>query len=206
MIESSSDSAGRRRSGPNTAAVGGYDLHDLDVIVVEKHISMRHMFRSVLRELGIHRVRDTGDLDTAFDMMRDTPPDLILTDWSPNLDGLTFLRRIRDVDVSPDPFVPVIVVSANTGLDHICKARDFGMTEYLAKPVSAALIYSRIRSVIDHNRRFVHTNGFFGPDRRRRDMDINGTDRRADETGSPENASDRGTIEANDAEHGSAPN
>ncbi len=206
MNEALSESAVRRRSGPNTAAVDGYDLHDIDVVVVEKHISMRRMLRGVLRELGIHRVRDTGDLDAAFDMMRDTPPDLILTDWSPELDGMNFLRRIRDVDISPDPFVPVIVVSANTGLEHICRARDLGMTEYLAKPVSAALIYSRIRSVIDHNRRFVHTNRFFGPDRRRRDIDIDGVDRRADETASMENAPHRGAIEANDLEHVAAPN
>lgn len=167
---------------------------------------MRGMFRGVLRELGIRRIRDTGNLDTAIDLMRDTPPDLILTDWSPQFDGMTFLRRIRDVDASPDPFVAVIVVSANTGIEHICMARDFGVTEYLAKPVSAALIYSRIRSVIDHNRRFVHTNGIFGPDRRRRDIDIVGLDRRADEVISMENVTAPGETEVGEPNPKAAPN
>jgi two-component system chemotaxis response regulator CheY len=77
--------------------------------------------------------------------------------------------------------VPVIVVTANTEIDHVFVARDTGMSEYLAKPVSAKLIYPRICSTIESTRPFVRAGGFFGPDRRRRRATFQGTDRRVND-------------------------
>jgi DNA-binding response OmpR family regulator len=165
-------------SGKGIPDVTAYDLTNLDVLVVEQHATMRSLMRTVLRELGILGVRDTSDPMTAFDMHIQAPADLILTDWSPGLDGMDLLRRLRTEDESPDPCVPVIVVTANTELTHVCAARDLGMTEYLAKPISASLIYSRIRSVIERRRLFIRSTDFFGPDRRRRHVEFVGDERR----------------------------
>ena len=155
-----------------------YDLRNLDVLVVEKHNTMRNIVKRVLSELGIKAVRDTMDPEIAFKAMCSKPTDLVLTDWAPGLDGMTFLQKVRKDPRSPDPFVPVIVVSANTELRHVYVARDHGMTEYLAKPISAKLIYSRIRSIIERKRYFVRNQTFFGPDRRRRRLEFEGVDRR----------------------------
>jgi two-component system chemotaxis response regulator CheY len=46
--------------------------------------------------------------------------------------------------------------------------RDNGMTEFLAKPISAKTIYARLCSVIENPRAFIRVGVFFGPDRRRR--------------------------------------
>jgi two-component system, chemotaxis family, chemotaxis protein CheY len=155
-----------------------YDLRNLDVLVVEKHNSMRNIVKRVLSELGVKAVRDTPDPEMAFKAICSNPADLILTDWAPGLDGMTLLQKLRRDPRSPDPFVPVIVVTANTELRHIYVARDHGMTEYLAKPISAKLIYSRIRSIIERKRYFVRNRTFFGPDRRRRRLEFDGPDRR----------------------------
>jgi len=159
----------------------GYDLRNLDVLVVEKHNSMRNIVKRVLSELGIKAVRDTMDPGLAFKAMCSNPADLVLTDWAPGLDGMTLLQKLRTDPQSPDPFVPVIVVTANTELRHVFVARDHGMTEYLAKPISAKLIYSRIRSIIARKRYFVRNQTFFGPDRRRRRLEFDGPDRRIHE-------------------------
>ena len=155
-----------------------YDLRNLDVLVVEKHNAMRDIVKRILRELGIKAVRDTPDPELAFASFQANPADLVLTDWAPGLDGMTFLQRIRKDPASPDPYTPVIVVTANTELRHVFTARDYGMTEYLAKPISAKLIFSRIRSIIERRRLFVRNNSFFGPDRRRRALEFDGPNRR----------------------------
>ena len=72
----------------------------------------------------------------------------------------------QDID-SSDPFVPVIICTANTEYHHVCTARDNGMTEYLAKPVSAQTIYGRICALVENHRPFIRVSDFFGPDRRR---------------------------------------
>ena len=159
--------------------MSNYNLSRLNVILVEKHTNMRLLLRRVLEELGIKMVRDSRDPVAAFRMHLGEPADLVLTDWAPGLDGLGLLGQLRRGDDSPDPFVPVIVVTANTEMKHVIRARDMGMTEFLAKPISAKLLYSRIRSIIEKRRLFVKNNTFFGPDRRRRRMELDGPDRRS---------------------------
>ena len=46
-------------------------------------------------------------------------------------------------------------------------ARDAGVTEFLAKPISAKALYQRIVNVVVSPRPFIKTKSYFGPDRRR---------------------------------------
>jgi hypothetical protein len=46
-------------------------------------------------------------------------------------------------------------------------ARDAGVTEFLAKPISAKALYQRILNVVASPRPFIRTKTYFGPDRRR---------------------------------------
>ena len=57
------------------------------------------------------------------------------------------------------------------------RARDHGVSEYLAKPITATGVYYRIRSLIENNRPFIRPD-FFGPDRRRRRREFEGPERR----------------------------
>ena len=95
------------------------------------------------------------------------------------MDALQFLRMVRRSEDSPDQRVPIVVVTANKNLSEVTKARDSGMTEYLAKPISQKMVMSRIKSAIGNPRIFVDTGNFFGPDRRRRRLPIEGKERRA---------------------------
>ena len=120
----------------------------------------------------------TGDPEIAFEMYMTNPVDIILSDWTHDLDGMAFLKKLRQDRVSHDPFVPVIVCTANTKMHHVKTAQDMGMTEFLAKPVSAKTIYSRICAVIESTRPFIRVSNFFGPDRRSRGDGYGGVERR----------------------------
>ena len=156
-----------------------YDLSGLSVLVVERHAYMRRIIRDILHELGVRDIRDAHDINAAFEVFCDDPTDLVLTDWSPGLDGIKLVGRLRRDPECPDPYVAIVVVTAHTELNRVCQARDAGMTEFLAKPISAKLLYFRIRSVIERQRVFIRASSFFGPDRRRRRDEFQGADRRA---------------------------
>jgi hypothetical protein len=47
-------------------------------------------------------------------------------------------------------------------------ARDAGVTEFLAKPITAHTLFSRIAEIVERPRAFVRCDSYFGPDRRRR--------------------------------------
>lgn len=156
-----------------------YNLTNLSILVLEKHLLIRNLLTEVFREFGVSTVLNTPDPNVAWDMFQQFDVDVMLSDWAEGLDGMAFLRKVRQHPESANPFVPVIVCTANTEFRHVCYARDVGMTEYLAKPVSANTIYGRICSVIETQRPFVRNDSFFGPDRRRhKDNMFGGMERR----------------------------
>ena len=108
--------------------------------------------------------------------------DIIVTDWlMPNGSGEELLTWIRENRNDTIRFMPVIVVSGYTTekVTHI--TRDLGANEILVKPISGKLLAQRICSVIDNPRPFINAPGFFGPDRRRQDLEYIGADRRKKE-------------------------
>ena len=62
------------------------------------------------------------------------------------------------------------MVTGHTEVRRVKYARDVGVNEFLAKPLSAKELYQKIISVIDHPRPFIRTKTFFGPDRRRKNV------------------------------------
>jgi DNA-binding response OmpR family regulator len=155
------------------------NLTKVNVLVVERHLFIRQLMRDVLRALGVHNVALSYADELFDDTSMENPPDMIFTDWSPGLDGVDLIKSIRRNQANLDRFIPVVVISAFTDLEHVCQARDAGMTEFLAKPVTGANIYRRICSLVEHPRNFIETEIFFGPDRRRRVLDFGGGEQRA---------------------------
>jgi two-component system chemotaxis response regulator CheY len=156
-----------------------YDLSGLSVLFLEQHATMRSLMRGVLRELGIRIIQDASTPEDAFSLFCSGDYDLVLTDWAPTLDGMAVLKAIRTDPDSRNPYAPVIVVTAHTEIGRIYSARDLGMTAFLAKPISARTLYSRIRAVIENKRSFIKCDKFFGPDRRNKRADYGGQERRS---------------------------
>ncbi|NQV56526.1 MAG: response regulator [Rhodospirillales bacterium] len=155
-----------------------YNLTKLNILVVERHKLMRRLMRDVIRALGVDHVRVVNEQQLLNNEDADFKPDLIFTDWSPEVNGIELLRSIRDDKSEIDRFIPIVVVTAFTELSQVCEARDAGVTEFLAKPVSSDMIYRRICALVERPRDFITTKDFFGPDRRRRAMEFQGDDRR----------------------------
>ena len=86
------------------------------------------------------------------------------------LDGLDFVRLVRTAKDSPNPYVPIIMLSGYTEYRRVTEARDAGINEFLAKPISARALYLRFASIIDNPRPFIRTKSYFGPDRRRQNL------------------------------------
>jgi DNA-binding response OmpR family regulator len=84
------------------------------------------------------------------------------------MDGLEFSRNVRTNVSSPNPFVPIIMITGHTEKHLVVAARDAGITEFLAKPITAQSLFSRIAEIVERPRAFVRCDSYFGPDRRRK--------------------------------------
>ncbi len=150
---------------------GRYSLGNVSVLVLDDNRHMRSLIQSILLALGVKHVRETADAPEAFKELQHFHADVIITDWRMEpLDGLDFVRLVRTAKDSPNPYVPIIMLTAYTEFQRVSEARDAGVNEFLAKPISAKTLYMRFASIIDNPRAFIRTKTFFGPDRRRQNL------------------------------------
>jgi DNA-binding response OmpR family regulator len=123
----------------------------------------------VLRAVGIQRVSEAPTAPNAFEVMSGVEVDLVLVDWKMQpVDGIAFTRMVR-MD-GPNPFVPILMMTAHTEMSRVAAARDAGVSGFIKKPISAKILLDRISSLLTDARMFVRTDNFFGPDRRRGEM------------------------------------
>jgi CheY-like chemotaxis protein len=163
--------------------MSGYRFDRLKVLVVDDNPHMRKLVVAILHAFGISEISESADAERAWKILKETNPDVVILDWMlPGMSGLELTRMIRTSAASPNPFVPIIMLTGHTNIDCVRQARDAGINEFLAKPVSVNAILSRLTAVIEHPRPFVRTKIYFGPCRRRRGHDeYRGPERRTGE-------------------------
>ncbi|MBV8977748.1 MAG: response regulator [Alphaproteobacteria bacterium] len=161
--------------------MSGYRFDRLKILVVDDNAHMRKLVVTILQAFGAIQIFEAESGERALGLMRDTNPDVIILDWMmEGMTGLEFVKQVRASAQSPNPFVPIIMLTGHTHIDHVRQARDCGVNEFLAKPVSVKAIMTRLVAVIEHPRPFVRTKAYFGPCRRRRATDeYRGPERRA---------------------------
>ncbi len=121
-------------------------------------------------------VSSAGDLIGA---LRTGAFDLILMgDQVAGTDGIEIARSVRRLDVEQGQGVPIVMLFSDSSQRNIVAARDAGVTDFIKKPVSAAVLASRIELVLGRPRALVLDDSYVGPDRRRRDVPHSGNERR----------------------------
>jgi two-component system chemotaxis response regulator CheY len=144
-------------------------LEALKILLVDDNHHMRVLLTEILRAVGITHVFEAGDGAEALQTLRTQPVDIVMTDLAMSpLDGIDFVRLLRNAPDSPNPMLPVIMITGHLTVKRIWEARNAGVNEFLAKPITARGVLERLQLVIDHPRPYIRTDDYFGPDRRRR--------------------------------------
>lgn len=142
-------------------------ISDVHVLVVDDKPQMRFLLRCLLRAGGIISLSEAETARQAFEVMRASPIDLVIVDWMMQpIDGLTFTRMVRWDSDSPNPYVPLLMLTAHTEISRVAAARDAGVHGFIRKPVSARILFDRVSSALTDTRTFIHTDDYLGPDRR----------------------------------------
>jgi len=68
------------RCGMAKAKLQSYDLTQLNILVLEKHVLIRQLLTDVFRIFGVATVQSTSDPDKAFKIFQAFPSDVVLTD------------------------------------------------------------------------------------------------------------------------------
>lgn len=161
-------------------------LKNVKFLIVDDHAFTRRMLVQVMRTLGVSDVRSAANGEDAWEALMNGMADIVMLDWAMSpLDGIAFTKRVRKGKDSPNPHLPIIMMTAFADRPHVMGARDAGVNEYLIKPFSTRAMFARIQAVIERPRPFVRVGDFFGPDRRRKDKKFEGGDKRGGKGGAP---------------------
>lgn len=164
-----------------------YNFQHINILLVEDNVYVRRILENVLKLLTVGGVTTAKSGVDAIEQLKSSGGgiiggsrfDLIISDMvMAPIDGLLFLKWVRESKDSPDRFIPFIMMSGAADDENVQKARDQGINEFLAKPFSAGSVCERLLQLIDQPRQFVATTNYFGPDRHRRRVGVGEDDRR----------------------------
>jgi CheY-like chemotaxis protein len=153
---------------------------DISFLVVDHNEFMRSLIKREVKPYA-REIRDAANGAEALRILRGYFPDVVFVDWEmEQVDGLEFVKRVRDPKESPNPFVRIIMVSAVAERQRVLAAWGAGIDEFLVKPVSAVDLLGRIRKVTETPRPFIRVDTYCGPDRRRPRLPYDGPERRSE--------------------------
>lgn len=137
-------------------------LRSLRVLIVEDSGEMRRLLVALLAGMGIGDVACAASGHEGLALFAAGAFDVIVTDGTMRpMDGYEMTRCIRALRDGAD--IPVLMISGHVGKEIVRRARDDGVTDYIAKPVTAELLYERILAAVSTPIHIVETKSYRGP-------------------------------------------
>lgn len=121
-----------------------------NILIVDDSSVMRMIIRRNLRQTGIqiNQEFEAGDGQEALQVLSKHKIDFVFSDINmPNMDGLTFIREVRNKPGSND--VKLIMITTEAGMDIGNEAIAFGADGYIVKPFTSDQILDKIKFAIE---------------------------------------------------------
>lgn len=150
-----------------------YDLNRLSLLIVESDPAVTATWRRLLTTLKIRNARFVPGVAQAWTLLGGLPKDepgfdVVVCRWElAGEDGLGLVRRLRRDGTSPQPFLPVMLVTQTVTRERVGQALQAGVHEILVLPLVPKAVETRLREIVERPRKFIRNDSYFGPDRRR---------------------------------------
>ena len=138
------------------------------LLIVEPSYYLAHVIRSQLKDVGFRRIDVVADTAYALSNLDSLRYDAVLCDADGGtLPPLEFAKIARRGRGRTDPYFCLLMLSHRPTVRKVGACRDAGANAFLLKPVSATNLRDKLIAGLSGPRRFVESESFFGPDRRR---------------------------------------
>ncbi len=114
------------------------------VLVVDDTPDNLSLMTSLLKDIYRVKIATNGNkaLQIAFSK---EPPDLILLDiMMPEMDGYEVCRHLKSDPQTTE--IPVIFLTAKSGIEDELKGFELGAVDYITKPISPPVVLARVRT------------------------------------------------------------
>ncbi len=124
------------------------------VFIVDDDIELTQLLKIRIEASG-HRVLSTSNGDEAYNLIRDSNPDIVILDvFLPDTDGLTILKRLKapiEIETgqpSATKDIPVIVVTGKAPMiENMIRVE--GAVDFFVKPFDSQKLIKRIFDLLE---------------------------------------------------------
>jgi len=118
------------------------------VLVVDDSAAIRQSITYVLQQGGYDVVEAKDGMDGLSVLQGMDVVDLIITDVNmPNLDGISFIRKVREL--AAFKFTPIIVLTTESQGSKMNEGKEAGATGWIVKPFSADKLLAVVKKVAE---------------------------------------------------------
>jgi two-component system chemotaxis response regulator CheY len=118
----------------------------ISILIVDDLAFIKIVLRDILLKSGFRVAGEASNGDEAIKLYQETRPDAVLMDITmPGMDGLTALKRIREID----PEAKVIICSALGQQRLIMQAIQLGAKDFIVKPFQQQRIVTALKKVLN---------------------------------------------------------
>jgi DNA-binding response OmpR family regulator len=119
------------------------------IIIIDDELLIRDLLYDFFAEKGWQvTVSDSGA--NAVEMLKNQPYDIALVDLKmPEMDGLSFIRKIKNLGNS----MPVIVMTAFPSFETAVEALRLKVEDYITKPFNINKLYKTVVGLLDERKK-----------------------------------------------------
>ena len=132
------------------------NLQFMKVLVVDDSSTTRRFMTEILYEMGVGHVVAAAEGAEALKKLGEFPADVMLCDlhMAP-LDGIELTRILRNAGDSPNPCLPVIMLTADATQAQMKNALSAGVNAFMSKPVKMDALHKKLVAVFSRPLVFV---------------------------------------------------
>ncbi len=124
------------------------NLTNLKTMVVDDSRTARLMLAEMLREMGVSSIAKAEDGADAMQQLKTFAADVVICDLHMTpLDGIEFTRLLRTADDSPNPYLPVLMLTGDATQKQLSNALNAGVHGFMSKPLQADSLRRQINLV-----------------------------------------------------------
>ena len=129
------------------------------ILIIDPNAHMRRLIGTLMGALPASDLLHARSPEQAAPIMAESAPHLVIMDWSGDpTEGVLFVHRLRRGELGRGS-VPVLALSPSTHHAVLEQARECGIDDVIAKPISAVEIIQRAAGLIEMDRRRTETTG-----------------------------------------------